>query len=221
MTEIKNDPILVCCILDFGQGSKALHVAKDVGALGETVFLGRGTVKDKFLNLLGATDKRKEILVAFTSKAIEDNLYETLRTKFHLEKPGHGIVFSMPVSSLSFNDDTELWSVGEAKGAIVVAYEAIFVIVNKGQSVEVLEAAESAGSTGGTVIHGRGSGTQEKAKLFNIEIEPEKDIVLILSNREQTGVITEAIERRLHINKPGAGILFVMGVTRTLGLYEG
>ena len=35
-----------------------------------------------------------------------------------------------------------------------LGYEAIFVIVNKGAMDDVLEAAESAGSTGGTVLHG-------------------------------------------------------------------
>jgi len=83
---------------------------------------------------------------------------------------------------------------------------------------DVLEAAKSAGSTGGTVIHGRGSGVHEKAKLFNIEIEPEKEIVLILSETAKTDYIVEAIKEKLNIDKPGAGILFVLDVNRTSGL---
>ena len=101
-----------------------------------------------------------------------------------------------------------------------VDYEAIFVIVEKGLAENVLDAAEAAGSRGGTVIHARGSGSREKEKIFNIEIEPEKDIVLILSKIEGLDHIVDAIEGVLNINTPGAGILFTLDVNRTLGLYE-
>ena len=75
-------------------------------------------------------------------------------------------------------------------------------------------------SKGGTVIHGRGSGTEEKEKLFNIVIEPEKDIILILSKVDEVEKITNAIKKVLNISKPGAGIIFTLDVTKTLGLYE-
>ncbi len=169
---------------------------------------------------------RKEILVAaVASRDLEENLYGRLDEKFNLHKPQTGIAFSLPLGQLAAIDGRQVeFMRGGAKGGRQMLYEAIFVIVNKGLSVEVLEAAQGgAGSTGGTVIHGRGgSGTEEKAKLFNIAIEPEKDIVLILSKREKTEDITGgAIEKRLRITEPGAGIIFVLGVSRTLGLYEG
>lgn len=213
--------VIVCCILDFGQGSAALAAAKNAGALGQTIFLGRGTVQDRFLKFLGAYEVRKEILVAaVASPDAEENLYGRLDEKFNLHKPQTGIAFSLPLEELrSLHGRVD--SKESPKGVKMMAYQAIFVIVNKGMSVEVLEAAESAGSTGGTVIHGRGSGTAEKAKLFNIAIEPEKDIVLILTKRENTEEIAAAIEKRLQISEPGAGILFVLNVARTLGLYEG
>ncbi len=77
-------------------------------------------------------------------------------------------------------------------------YEAIFTIVDRGVSDSVIDAATKAGSTGGTIIHGRGgSGTQETAKLFNLEIEPEKDIILILSKVDKTEDIVTSIEEKL------------------------
>lgn len=217
-----NKVVLVCCILDFGQGSKALQAAQNAGALGQTIILGRGTVQDRLLKFLGAYEVRKEILVAaVASRDLEENLYGRLDEKFNLHKPQTGIAFSLPLGQLAAIDGRQVEFMRGAKGGRQMLYEAIFVIVNKGLSVEVLEAAQGAGSTGGTVIHGRGSGTEEKAKLFNIAIEPEKDIVLILSKREKTEDITGAIEKRLRITEPGAGIIFVLGVSRTLGLYEG
>ncbi len=217
-----NDMVLVCCILNFGQGSRALKAAQNAGALGQAIILGRGTVQDRLLQFLGAYEVRKEILVAAVAASnVEENLYGRLDEKFNLHKPRTGVAFSLPLEQLTAIENQQIKSKRYAKDVGHMLYEAVFVIVNKGMSVEVLEAAESAGSTGGTVIHGRGSGTEEKAKLFNISIEPEKDIVLILAKREKTESITGAIEKRLQITDPGAGIIFVLSVSRTLGLYEG
>ncbi len=217
-----DDLILVCCILDYGLGSQALSLAKECGAVGETIVLGKGTVTEKWLKILGALEIRKEILLAVIAKNGEDAIYKALAEQFNLEKPQRGIAFSLPLGGyfpFGRMKSQEAWR--KEKGGKKVAYEAIFIVVNKGLSADVIDAAESAGSTGGTLIHGRGSGTKEKAKLFNIEIEPEKDIVLILAKRERTEAIVGAIEAKLGISKPGAGIVFVTAVTKTLGLYEG
>lgn len=214
--------VVVCCILDFGQGTDALKAAKKAGALGQTIFLGRGTVANRLLQFLGAHEVRKEILVAVAAtEAAEENLYGRLDEKFNLHKPRTGIAFSIPLKQLRAAQARQTQGEESPKGVNKMGYEAIFVIVDKGKAVDVLEAAESAGSTGGTVIHGRGSGTEEKAKLFNIAIEPEKDIVLILTKQEMTETITDAIDKQLRLSEPGAGIIFVLGVSRTLGLYEG
>lgn len=213
------NPILFCSILDYGKGSKILKLSKELGGLGETIFIGRGTVRNEWLNILGVVDIRKEVFVSIIRKDMEDRFYEEVSKKFALEKRHHGIAFSMPLKYfISGQDKVEA---GEKKGGNNVEFESIFVIVDKDKLEDVLEAAEAGGSTGGTVIHGRGSGTREKAILFNIEIEPEKDIVLILSEVSKTEGIVNSIKERLDIDKPNAGIIFVMDVSRTLGLYRG
>ncbi|NLM04112.1 MAG: P-II family nitrogen regulator [Clostridiales bacterium] len=221
MENINENLILFCSILNFGKGSKALKLSKELGALGGTIFLGRGTVREAWLNFLGTTDLRKEIFITIINKSLEDKFYEAMINEFHLDKHHKGIAFSMPLKYCINCGGSRYDSKVKKEGVNNMDYESIFVIVNKGLSTDVLEAAESAGSTGGTVIHGRGSGTQEKAKLFNIEIEPEKDIVLILSKKENTDNIVKVIDKKLDIEKPGAGIIFVMDVSRTLGLYKG
>lgn len=213
----KDNPILFSSILDFGKGSKALELSKKLGGKGGTIFLGRGTVRTQWLNLLGALQIRKEIFITIIDKEFESTFFENMAENFDLDKKGHGIAFSIPIKNLTKNDKLDFGKEGESK----MTYECILTIVDKGLSGNVLEAAEAAGSTGGTVIHGRGTGTQEKATLFNIKIEPEKEIVLILSKTENTASIVDSIEKKLHINEPGTGIIFVLDVSRTLGLYQG
>ncbi len=217
MMPTNDNLILFSSILDFGKGSKALELSKKLGGEAGTIFLGRGTVRTKWLNLLGALQIRKEIFITIIEKELEDTFYEKMAGKFNLDKKGHGIAFSIPFKNLSQDNQLNLKKEGESK----VAYKCIFTIVDKGLSGDVLEAAEAAGSKGGTVIHGRGTGTQEKATLFNIKIEPEKEIILILSKTENTDSIVDSIEKKLNINEPGTGIIFVMDVSRTLGLYQG
>jgi len=213
--------ILFCSILDFGKGSKALRLSKELGALGGTIFLGRGTIRNELLKMLGAVDIRREIFIAMIEESKEDEFYENMLKKFHLDKPHYGIAFSLPIKYCEKIDEDKYISNPEKEGVKKVGYDAIFIIVNKGYIDDVLDAAEAAGSTGGTVIHGRGAGAYEKAKLFNIEIEPEKDILLILSKKEKTEAIINSVRDKLKIEEQGKGIIFVLDVSRTVGLYEG
>jgi nitrogen regulatory protein PII len=212
--------ILFWCILDFGKGSKLFKLSNEVGAVGSTIFLGRGTVKNELLNILGILDTRKEIFLTIIDEELEHIYYDRVVKKFNLHRPNHGIAFSIPIKYCSKIDNSKVITTPREEGVKDLDYEAIFVVVDKGVMDDVLEAAESAGSTGGTIIHGRGSGTKEKETLFNIQIEPEKEIILILSKVDKTESIVNAIKERLNLDKPGAGIIFVMDVTKTVGLYE-
>lgn len=215
-----NNLNLFCCIINYGKGSKALKLAKKTGAIGGTIFLGDGTVSNELLNILGLLEIRKEIFLAIIDPELEDIFFNEMNNKFGLDKPNHGIAFSMSIKSFVKINKNQYLSGIKDKDVKNVDYEAIFVIVDKGLSDGVIDSAQAAGSKGGTVIHGRGSSSQEKAKLFGIEIEPEKDIVLILSKVTESEKIVNTIKANLNICKPGTGIIFVLDVNKTLGLYE-
>lgn len=209
---------LFSVIVDFGKGTKVLKESQKLGVNGGTFLLGRGTVRSNILRFLGLDEVRKEIVLMVVEESMENVLHEELTRIFHLDKPNHGIAFSMPIINVIGLRDSKYIPNPVREGGDSMKYEAIFTIVDKGLSDEVIEAARGAGATGGTVIHGRGAGIHEKEKLFNIEIEPEKDIVLILANESIVDNIVNAISKKLNIDKPGAGILFVMDVSRTSGL---
>jgi nitrogen regulatory protein PII len=97
-------------------------------------------------------------------------------------------------------------------------YELIVTIVNKTQADTVVDASKKAGAEGGTIIYGRGSGIHEKAKLFSLLIEPEKEIVLTLIKKEKTQKVLEAIVEATNLNEPGNGIAFVLDVDATAGI---
>jgi len=106
----------------------------------------------------------------------------------------------------------------ETRGVNDNMYKAVFTVVDRGKAELVMDAAKKAGARGGTIINARGSGIHETSKLFSMEIEPEKEIVLILCKSDMTNNIVDAIRRELEIDKPGNGIIFVQPVDETYGL---
>ena len=83
----------------------------------------------------------------------------------------------------------------------------------------MVEAANKAGSRGATIINGRGSGIQETSKLFAMDIEPEKEIVMIISQSSLTEKIVSSVREDLKIDEPGRGVIFVQEVNKACGLY--
>ena len=97
-------------------------------------------------------------------------------------------------------------------------YNAIIVVVEKGQAELVMDVAKAVGDRGGTIINARGSGTHETMKLLNKEIEPEIALVLMLTRSESTDGIVKAVRENLKIDEPGQGIIFVQPVSETYGV---
>lgn len=94
----------------------------------------------------------------------------------------------------------------------------IVAIVRKGFNPELVIAAKRAGAQGATIIYGRGSGVHDTKKLLGIPIEPEKDIILIVVNRDISGQVLEAIVKEGNLDKPNTGIAFVIELSKVVGI---
>ena len=100
-------------------------------------------------------------------------------------------------------------------------HEVIFCVVNAGFSDVVMDAAKEFGARGGTVIHARGTANSEAERLFEITVQPEKEIVMILVPTEIKNDILHALYRAVGLNTPGQGIAFSMPVDAVVGLKSG
>ena len=210
---------LIYVIVNYGMGSKVLHLAKESGVRGGTIFLGKGTTNNTILSYLSLYDQRKEVVLMGADSKVTDYALEKLNEKFKFEKPNHGILWTTELIRI-IGTKHQLDGSQEKRGEMSMRYQMIITIVSKGKAEEVIDAATKAGSKGGTIINARGSGVHETGRLFNIEIEPEKEIVMILAKEELTEVVVEAIGKALEIEKPGNGIIFVQDVIRTYGIRE-
>ena len=94
-------------------------------------------------------------------------------------------------------------------------HQLIVCIVNAGFSQNVMEAARAAGARGGSIIRGRGSANPEAEEFFNITIQPDKEVVLILVPNDIKDAVMTAVYKNSGLTTDGQGIAFSLPVERT------
>lgn len=209
---------LYACIVDHKKSKDVVEIAHEQGLLGMTILLGRGTVTKGVLGFLGLSDQERDLILFACDISLGDQAMQEIADVLDFRKPKKGIIFSIPLPTIlgaSLYCDLSQFK----EDVYLVEHQAIYVIVDKGRAEDVVDAATKAGARGGTILNARGSGIHEQETLFNIAIEPEKEMVLIIAKVEQVASITEQIQTDLHLNEPGNGILFVLDVRKAIGLY--
>jgi len=207
-------------VVDRGKANAVLHKAQECGAKGGTILLGEGTVQSKLLRKLGVSEQHKEILVIPASEELSDKLHDTLCESFSFSKRNTGIAFTVPFKrwhkhTSGQEEKTSDNSTYEEK----ITHYCIITVVDKGRGKECIKSAKAAGARGGTLIHARGAGIPTDF-YFPLIIEPQKDVVMIITTKDKVSAIRERIFSDLDLGKAGHGILFTLPITRTSGLVE-
>ncbi len=94
----------------------------------------------------------------------------------------------------------------------------VIAVINAGFVDLVMDAARDAGATGGTVIHGRGTGNKQIEKTFGITITPNKEVVLIVIPESIHEAVVNAIYKNAGLDAPSQGIVFTLPIDRVAGL---
>ena len=97
-------------------------------------------------------------------------------------------------------------------------FEVILCIVNTGFAELVMDTARKLGARGGTIINGRGTASKEAEKIFNITIQPEKEIVMILAKKEIKDAILKGLYNAVGTSTPAQGIAFALPVDDVIGV---
>lgn len=192
---------------------------------------GYGTADSALLNYLGFGEHKKCVALSVLPTRGAARLLTAAEQILKLRQPGHGIVFTVPVSgataflaglSTKIPEHTEFDSdetkEREERMPQQYTHELIIAIVTKGCFPEVKEAANAAGARGGTLLHALGTGSAEAEKFLGIHIQPEKDVILIVVSREQKNDVMAAVADAAGIHTQGKGILFSLPVSGAIGL---
>lgn len=97
-------------------------------------------------------------------------------------------------------------------------HDMIIAIVNKGFTDLVMTASRKAGARGGTIMVARGTGNQEIEKYYGINVQPEKELVVIVTSRDITDKVLKAIYDEAGLSTNGQGLAFSVPVENAVGL---
>ena len=97
-------------------------------------------------------------------------------------------------------------------------HEVIFAIVDAGFAEDVMDLAREQGARGGTILNARGVAREEAAAFFGITLHAEKEILMMVVEREIRDRILNAIYKEMGMAKKAKGIVFSLPVTDVVGL---
>ena len=97
-------------------------------------------------------------------------------------------------------------------------HEVIFAIVNAGFAEEAMEVARDNGARGGTILNARGVAREEAAAFFGITLHAEKEILMLVVEKDCRDQILNAIYKQMGMAKKAQGIAFSLPVSDVAGL---
>ena len=100
-------------------------------------------------------------------------------------------------------------------------YALILAIVNRGSLDAVMDAARGEGARGGTVLHARRVGMEDTENLLGFTLQPEKEVVAILTPETQKRALMSAINKAAGLLTEARGILFSLPVDDLVGFQAG
>ena len=97
-------------------------------------------------------------------------------------------------------------------------HEVIFAIVNSGFAEEAMAIAREQGARGGTILNARGVARENEAAFFGITIHAEKEILMLVVEKDIRDKILNALYQRMGMDKKAQGIAFSLPVSDAAGL---
>lgn len=202
-------------IISEHQANHFIDIIKEKSLYDGIVFLAKGTVKNSFLNLIGLKNQKMRLIDVLIESENSKEIMDYTAEKLKLNEPNHGIAY---LTSRRMVKDEK----GESNASNTIGEKTMFkkitVIVNRGMADDVMDIARESGARGGTILHGKGTGTKNAAKLFGMEVEPEKELVLIIVPTEIEEKVVKNLYDDLEMQNSGNGILFVEDITDVRGI---
>lgn len=202
---------LIISIVPHNSGELITNTAKQAGAGGGSILMGRGTAENSIIQLLGLGDTSKDIAYVLVDENLAPTIIEKIK-EASSNKKHFGVLFSIDVGDfIKSGSSNQISNSSTSKGEKSMAennYEMINVIVNKGYAEDAMAAARKAGAGGGTIINARGTAKESDSKFFGFEIIPEKEMLIILVPTEKKQAIITAISELPCLTTAGSGIVF-------------
>ena len=181
---------------------------------------GRGTAQKSVLELLGLRSHDYHVLMTIADRTRTKTFIEEARRQLYIDAPGHGIIVASPIKSIGGRRTLSYLKkdrADETKPKLVYKYEIILAIANEGYTDNVMDAARAAGARGGTVLHGKGTGSKDAEKFFNVSIASEKEVIMIVAKAEEKEAIMKSIVTEAGIGTEAGAVVLSLPVSAIAG----
>lgn len=91
---------LMVLILKRGEGDHAIRVLSKDHNHFNLLSHGEGTANIAIMDYLGLTDKRRDVVFSVIREERLAEAMDDVRRTFHLDEPGNGIAFTIPINSV-------------------------------------------------------------------------------------------------------------------------
>ena len=193
----------------------------ELGLPVNVVLHAHGTAVRSMLDILGIESNEKRVVMTVANTEKTKRLIEEQKRRLFIGVPGHGIVVAVPIKSIG-GGKTVAFLNGNQQPAkytpeLNYSYELIVAIANEGRTDQVMNAARAAGAAGGTVLHGKGTGSENAEKFYNVSIASEKEVILIVAKAEQKAGIMKAILEKAGPASEAGTIAFSLPTSEVAG----
>lgn len=214
---------LLICVMGRHRGELLVSVAKAAGARGGTIAHARTIAGNRLVQALALGDVSQEVV--FTLMGAESEAVISAIEKAASEEPkklqGKAVLLDVTGVLIRKGSEEEGKAFNDLNArseSMEAGYQMITVIVNHGYADDVMAAARKAGARGGTILNARGTGTEADVKFFGISLVPEKEMLLVVAEKDHVEAILKAVGEVPNLSEPGGGIAYAMPVERFIRL---
>lgn len=208
---------ILCIIVDRGFGSKVCRILTTEGMALQYVTLAHGTAHSVFVDYLGLAEPEKELVLTLTNRSATTGIFRSLRESLDLDVPGRGIAFALPLTAVTKTAlDKGPREKEEAPVTDSAPYELIAAVCDAGQAETAVAAARKAGARGGTILGARSMCPEDVKKILGFTVQPEREIVLLLTPQGEKKAIMQAISDCIR-QQSGEAVAFSLPVTDVAG----
>lgn len=182
-----------------------------------------GTATNTILDFLGLKDNQNVMFETMVTSESVDEITKGLKREMNIDGAGNGIAMFISIDGVGgmaskqyfINENNSL----NKEITRMESYNNVLIItiVDKGNTELVMEAAKAAGATGGTVTRAHGTGT-DIAKFFGITISEEKEMIYIVSPKENRDNIMKAIMEKAGRGTDAHGVVFSLPIDKVVGM---
>ncbi len=211
----------IVSVVQPSDGEKLLEICKRLELPVTLSALGRGTALKSMLDLLGIESTTRRIVINVASAEKTTAFIKEMKRSLYIGVPGHGIVAAVPVKSIGGGKTLAYLNDGNKDVKYTpefsFPYELLIAIANSGRTDMVMNAARAAGARGGTVIHGKGTGSENAERFYNVSIASEKELIMIVAEKGNKSEIMKAIVRSAGPDTEAGAIVFSLPISEAAG----